>query len=295
LPVLRPEFFPSSAEKSHGDWLRCIAGYADRLLCISAAVAKEAEQWLNEEAPERRRSIEFVPLHLGADIDNGAALVGDAHASADIAATLGSRPSFLMVGTIEPRKGHLQALAAFEQLWAAGEQVNLVIVGNEGWKGLPEAERRTIPEILARLRNHPEGGDRLLWLQGVDDLLLETIYHNSTCLLVPSEGEGFGLPLIEAARYGLPVLARDIPVFREVAQEHATYFSGLTPAALADAIRNWLQLRAEDKVPGSTGMRWQTWRQNAQQLIHILDKRTPTQLAAAPASSGPDMAATIAA
>ncbi|QNA90325.1 glycosyltransferase family 4 protein [Massilia sp. Dwa41.01b] len=176
-----------------------------------------------------------------------------------------------MVGTIEPRKGHLQTLAAFEQLWAEGEQVNLVIVGNEGWKGLPEAERRTIPTIVERLGKHPEAGKRLLWLQGVDDQLLETIYRNSTCLLQPSEGEGFGLPLIEAARYGLPILARGLPVFREVAQEHALYFDGMEPAALVAAVRDWLERRAAGTVPGSGAMPSRTWRQNAEQLLRVLD------------------------
>lgn len=270
LPVLRPEFFPASAERIHANWLRCIAANADRLLCISGAVARETEEWLSQQELPASGMPELAVLHHGADIDHAAAAKSDPGASVNMAATLTARPSFLMVGTIEPRKGHLQTLAAFEQLWAAGEQVNLVIVGNEGWKGLPAAERRTIPTILERLRNHPEAGQRLLWLQGVDDQLLETIYRNSTCLLQPSEGEGFGLPLIEAARYGLPVLARGLPVFREVAQEHALYFDGMEPEALAAAVRSWLELRAAGKVPTSGGMRWQTWRQNAEQLLRIL-------------------------
>ncbi|MGJ9416915.1 glycosyltransferase [Massilia sp. CMS3.1] len=275
LPVLRPEFFPRTAEATHAAWLRCIATHADRLLSISRAVADEAREWLGRQPDLPQRALQFVPLHLGADIDNGAALVGGAAAANDMAATLAGRPSFLMVGTIEPRKGHLQSLAAFEELWNAGEQVNLVIVGNEGWKGLPESERRTIPEILRRLQNHPEAGNRLLWLRGVDDLLLETIYRNSTCLLAPSEGEGFGLPLIEAARYGLPVLARNIPVFREVAEEHALYFDGMSPSALADAVRHWLQLRAADQIPSSGAMRWHTWRQNAECLLKVLSNTAP--------------------
>ena len=276
LPVLRPEFFPSVSEQSHANWLRCIASQADRLLCISAAVAREAEAWLQAQDPPPARPLRMAVLHHGADIQHAATGAGDPQAAVSMAATLAARPSFLMVGTIEPRKGHLQTLAAFEELWAAGEQVNLVIVGNEGWKGLPENERRTIPTIIERLRNHPEAGRRLLWLQGVDDQLLETIYRNSTCLLQPSEGEGFGLPLIEAARYGLPILARDIPVFREVAQEHALYFDGMSATALADAIRHWLVLRAQGMIPASGAMPWQTWRQNAEQLLRILGN-TPAQ------------------
>jgi len=289
LPVLRPEFFPRKSERIHANWLRCVADQADRLLCISAAVAEEAEVWLARQEPPPARPLKLAVLHHGADIDHVAGGGGDTAAAVQMAATLAARPSFLMVGTIEPRKGHLQALAAFEQLWAEGEQVNLVIVGNEGWKGLAEDERRTIPEIVKRLTAHPEAGGRLLWLQGVDDGLLETIYRNSTCLLQPSEGEGFGLPLIEAARYGLPVLARGLPVFREVAEEHAVYFDGMAPAALAEAVRHWMALRAEGAVPASSAMRWRTWRQNAEQLLRILDGEVAGHALEAAKATGEDL------
>ena len=58
----------------------------------------------------------------------------------------------------------------------------------------------------------------------------------SSSLIAASECEGFGLPLIEAARQGLPVIARDIPVFREVAGDHAFYYSAGRPEELADAL-----------------------------------------------------------
>jgi glycosyltransferase involved in cell wall biosynthesis len=270
LPVLRPEFFPTTSEQVHAAWLRCIAQYADRLLCISDAVADEARDWLRQQPGLPARQIQFTALHHGADFGNGALQRNPTQAAIDIAATLGARPSFLMVGTIEPRKGHLQALAAFEELWTAGEQVNLVIVGNEGWKGLADSERRTIPKIVSALTHHPEAGQRLLWLQGVDDSMLDSIYRASVCLLAPSEGEGFGLPLIEAAHYGLPILARDLPVFKEVAGEHAMYFGGAEPAALAEAVRAWLKRRLANDVPTSSALRARTWRENAEQLLDIL-------------------------
>jgi glycosyltransferase involved in cell wall biosynthesis len=145
-----------------------------------------------------------------------------------------------------------------------------VIVGGEGWKGLPDAQRRTIPAIIGRLSNHPELGKRLHWLRGISDEYLDRVYAASACLLVPSEGEGFGLPLIEAARHGLPLIARDIPVFREVAQEHALYFSGNGGAQLAAAVREWLQLKERGQVAGSAGMPWQTWAQNVAVLTETL-------------------------
>ncbi|WP_353400717.1 glycosyltransferase family 4 protein, partial [Duganella hordei] len=269
LPVLRPEFFPSGAALTHGGWLACIAAQADRVICISDAVRQELRQWL------RQQDADAVPpklavLHHGADI--GAAGGAPAAPNAELA-RFAELPSFLMVGTIEPRKGHLQALDAFEQLWAGGVQANLVIVGAEGWKPLPAQERRTIPLIVQRLRQHPQLGKRLFWLQGLDDDALRQLYRDCACLLVPSEGEGFGLPLIEAASHQLPLLARALPVFREVAGAHAHYFDGADGAALAEAVREWLALDAQGKAPSSAGMPWQTWADNAAELLAVLQGR----------------------
>src|SRR5699024_532058 len=82
--------------------------------------------------------------------------------------------------------------------------------------------------------------------------------------------EGFGLPLIEAAQHKLPIIARDIPVFREVAGEYAWYFSGLEPGNLAEAIHQWFLLYQEGKHPKSDDMPWLTWKQSAENLKKVL-------------------------
>ena len=194
-----------------------------------------------------------------------------------VLAGIGAAPTFAMVGTIEPRKGHAQALDAFERLWAQGLDVRLAIVGAEGWKGLPDSRRRTIPALMARLRSHPELGRRLFVLHGASDAYLDRIYAASVCLLAASEGEGFGLPLIEAARHGIPLLARDLPVFREVAGPHASYFGGADGAALAAAIQDWLRLHAAGQAPASNGIAGRSWADNAAELTTILFPQRPAQ------------------
>ncbi len=166
-----------------------------------------------------------------------------------------------MVGTVEPRKGHVQAFAAFEQLWAKNVDVNLVIVGKAGWgvEGLAEV-----------LGQQAEQNDRFFWLQGISDEYLERVYGASSCLLAASLGEGFGLPLIEAAQKGLPILARELPVFREVAGDHAFYFKGDAAEDLAAAVEAWLLLEQEGKAPPSTGMEWLTWKQSAEQIGRVM-------------------------
>ncbi|QBE64608.1 glycosyltransferase [Pseudoduganella lutea] len=269
LPVLRPEYFPPRTDAVFESWMKAVAANGDRLICISGAVADETRDWLQQHMSDQPLP-ELAVVHHGADIDASRPSTGLPDDAPAVLADIAGAPSFLMVGTIEPRKGHMQALDAFEQLWADGVDVRLVIVGGEGWKGLPDSQRRTIPAIMARLAAHPELGKRLHWLRGITDEYLEAVYRASACLLVPSEGEGFGLPLIEAARHDLPVIARDIPVFREVAGDHAHYFDGTSGGALAASLREWLALHTSGSEIASAGMAWQTWASNARQLADLL-------------------------
>ncbi len=270
LPISKPQYFPEGTEEVHEAWLCSIAASADQLLCISRDVAEDTGRWLEQNAPTLPHCPKLAVLHHGADIDASSATKGMPKDAPMVLEVLASRPTFLMVGTIEPRKSYLQTLDAFDELWAAGVAVNLVIVGAEGWRSAPGHRRRTIPQIVARLRGYPERKRRLFWLNGVSDEYLNKVYAASACLIAASEGEGFGLPLIEAAKHKLPILARDIPVFREVAGEHAAYFSGMQRGDLATAIRNWLALYAEGRHPKSDDMPWITWAANVQLLKAIL-------------------------
>ena len=166
-----------------------------------------------------------------------------------------------MVGAIEPRKCHAQALAAFERLWGEGRDLNLVIVGKQDWM---------VERLIDRLRAHSELNRLLFWLDSVSDEYLDKVYASSTCLIAASEGEGFGLPLVEAAQHELPIIARDIPVFREVAGESAFYFNGVDPKALANTIEEWLALHDNNNHPKSDDMPWLTWMESAATLLQCL-------------------------
>lgn len=264
LPILRPEMFPGGASDEFRRWLETLCEFSDGMACISKSVADELLCWLDAIQPSRLRPLKVGYFHLGADIEELESPKGLPADADDVLAALRARPSILMVGTIEPRKGHAQTLAAFERLWAADIQANLVIVGHEGWGVEP---------VLDRIANHRERGKRLFWLPDASDEMLLRLYAGSSVLLAASEGEGFGLPLIEAARCNTPIIARDIPVFREVAGEHAYYFEGTTPESLASAIVAWLELRSRELAPLSRGMRWLSWKECAGQLMEVVDGR----------------------
>ena len=239
------------------DWIGVTRG-ADGILAISKAVADEYKAyWMQLEKPLYHDfTVDF--FHLGANIT----LKDTARAQRDTSlapnSASHSKPTFLMVSTIEPRKNHQQALAAFELLWQQGLDIQLIIIGRKGWH---------VETFIERLRTHPELNKRLFWLDNVNDAELTHYYQTSDCLIATSLGEGFGLPLIEAAQYGLPMLVRDLAVFQEIAGEYATYFSGLEAKDLADAIENWLHLNQANKAPQSKEMPYLTWAESAQQLL----------------------------
>jgi glycosyltransferase involved in cell wall biosynthesis len=263
LPVLQPEVFVPHADVAFSRWLRTITSVADGAVCISRAVADELEAWIKQQPTTRTTPLQIGYFHLGADIRPAATGANtDVDMHTDLLAAMKKAPSILMVGTLEPRKGHAQALAAFEHLWAQGSNANLVIVGKQGWM---------VDAITARLRAHPENGKRLFWVDGASDAALLRIYNAAAALLAASIGEGFGLPLIEAAQYGLPIIARDLPVFVEVAGEHAFYFSGTSAEALATRLAEWLTMNTTGQPPASVGMVWRTWAESARQLVQVIN------------------------
>lgn len=259
LPLLRPNAFPQGASEVHKAWVMAIAGLGEKLICISHAVANELKSWLAEQRIVPPKVIDA--FHLGADVSSSAPTLGMPADAGQVLGELRKRVTFLMVGTIEPRKGVSQALAAFELLWAKGYEVNLALVGKPGWQ---------VEALIKKLKKHPQLDQKLFWLKGISDEYLESIYATASCLLAASEAEGFGLPLIEAAQKGLPIIARDIPVFREVVGTHAYFFAGDDRESLATSLEDWLVLFEKGSHPQSSDMPWLTWKESAEQLKALI-------------------------
>ena len=131
----------------------------DGAVCISQTVADDFCNWARSNDAQSPCHVGW--FHLGADIDNAAPTRGLPDDASDNLSAFIARPSFLMVGTIEPRKGHQQVLDAFDRPGAEGLDINRIIVGAEGWRNVPQDKRRTIPQLVARLQCHPERQRRL--------------------------------------------------------------------------------------------------------------------------------------
>jgi glycosyltransferase involved in cell wall biosynthesis len=256
LCVQQQQYFLPGAKEGFTHWLEVVTEN-DGAVCISESVASDLSTWISEHALKRVRPFVIKWFHLGADVDSSSPTKGVPFNAKIQLATLGARTSFLMVGTLEPRKGYEQVLGAFEGLWRQGSEINLVIVGKQGWM---------VDELVSRLRIHPEIEKRLFWLEGISDEYLEKIYGASSCLIAASYGEGFGLPLIEAARHKIPIIARDIPVFREVAGANACYFNATTSLELEKLLKVWLDLYRQSDHPQSKYISSLKWSDSAREL-----------------------------
>nr|WP_295712836.1 glycosyltransferase [uncultured Halomonas sp.] len=265
LPMQFPHHFPDFVEGTYEDWLSRVLRLADGLCCISAAVADDIRVCAYQ-LPEPLRPQGELPelghFHLGADFTARASSQGlrpEDHATLE--ELEGDAPILLMVGTLEPRKGHAQVISAMEYLWQQGSQARLVIVGKLGWK---------MDAMAKRLNEHPELGKRLFWVEGASDDMLSELYRTSTALVAASEGEGFGLPLIEAAQRGIKIIARDIPVFNEVAGTNASYFASTDGEGLAEELKAWFAANEANQTPSVETMPWLSWEQSAEQLIKLV-------------------------
>ncbi len=182
--------------------------------------------------PERHRT------RMRTALDTGVGIIGNSQATLDalaefaaaegmrvpplLAARLGTpkpppaaakapteRPTFVVLGTIEGRKNHLLLLNIWTQLVArlGDEAPRLLVIGQRGW------ECEQVLDMLDRsvaLRGH------VVELGDCSDAEVARHLASARALLFPSMTEGFGLPLVEALGAGVPVIASDLAVFREI-------------------------------------------------------------------------------
>ena len=236
------------------DYLRFAAQEAKVIVSPSNAVTQEVISWCKNEKLYSQ-DVQYKWFHLGCnfEVDQvGLPTIGKEKNTK-------SRFKFLTVSTIEPRKDYALLLDAFSILRDKNLDFEIHIVGKKGWK---------CEAIVKKLSDKQYCNGKLFWHSNCSDEELEKLYNTSNCFVFTSMYEGFGLPLVEAAHYGLPLMLRDIPVFRELAGEHAIYFKNAKQ--LADHMKN--AITTPGYLVASNGIEALSWQQSATNLWNAIVK-----------------------
>lgn len=258
VPMQVPAFCDPAMPTIFSQWFQNALQISTGFVCISRAVADELHDYLTALRFPRPMNIGY--WHLGADFSKLLAPPYEKEIE-----NRDSSPTFLMVGTLEPRKGHTIALDAFEKLWNAGVDARLIVVGGRGWG---------TDHVVDRMIAHPEYGKRLLWHNTVDDQKLALLYRNSDALIAASYAEGFGLPIVEAHRCGLPAIVSDIPVFREIATNThmVDFFTAGSAQSLCQEVTTFLKRcdTGHTVSPDCVASDTLSWADSAMQLRDIV-------------------------
>ena len=171
------------------------------IIVPSRTVAEEVVKFY----PKIKHKIEVAYEGVDEDFKN---------AQPQVNARLENTQYFLYVGNCYPHKNVDTLLAAFEKLSEHHPDVSLCLVGPQN--AFSEHIRswvfqHSLQRSILLLHNVPPA--ELMWL-----------YTNAKALIFPSKAEGFGLPILEAAICGCPLILSDIPVFHEVIGDQAQYF-----------------------------------------------------------------------
>lgn len=186
--------------------LKRVAVWADWIICNSHQTARDLERHLSAD----QFTAQTLVAHLGIDLSKPG-MDWPKPPGFDL-----DRPYFVTLGTIEPRKNHALLLNLWQEL--AKDRMSpmpqLLICGARGWQN--EA-------VFARLDTDPQMGVDIFELPGLHDEEVACALQSSAGLLFPSYAEGFGLPAVEAAALGVPVLCGNLPVFREFLYDFPFY------------------------------------------------------------------------
>lgn len=178
---------------------------------------------------------------------------------------LGTARIVLAVSALRPHKNLRMLVEAMVKVRASHPEVLLVIPGTltpHGQDLLTAAAQLGI-------------GDAVVLPGWTDDADLEGLYAAAACFAFPSRHEGFGLPVLEAMRRGVPVACASASSLPEVAGDAALYFHPHRPDEIADAVKRILadpDLASELVLAGQERSALFTWRRTAEETIETYER-----------------------
>ncbi len=224
---------PEWHERSKVAWFRAATRYSARhaavIISVSAITAERLQAVLAPPCPvvvvpHGVDGARFVDHEPGPGLDR------------DVMRRLGlERPYLLHLGTLEPRKGIVDLVRAFDLLAGDLSDLDLVLAGGLGWGSGPISESIAASSSKRRIRQ----------LGYVPDADVPALLRHARAVVYPSIEEGFGLPALEALACGVPLVTTSGTSMAELAGDSAVLAPPGQPDALAEAIRQVADDRSE--------------------------------------------------
>lgn len=228
IPLDTPEYVAASSVRHHATMIESAARYAAGLIVTTDHAKRTVSH-----AIARHRATALPTLV------NALPIAETFRKDCAPLPAVATKPYFVVCGSIEPRKNHLLLLDVWRKLVEERGRAapHLVIVGSTGWRG---------GDILAQFDRCGATRGHIHPVSGLSTPALTHLLQGARALLMPSFNEGFGLPVVEARKLGVPVIVSDIPAHREVAGPDARFLAADDMAGWAEAIMYW---RVPDAPP----------------------------------------------
>jgi glycosyltransferase involved in cell wall biosynthesis len=174
-----------------------------------------------------------------------------------------TKPYILFVGTIQPRKNIAKLIEAVSLL--KNKEVKLVVVGKKGW----------LWEGILAAPDKFKIANRVKFLDFVTNEDLPSLYKNALCFVLPSLYEGFGLPVLEAMKFGCPTVISNVSSLPEVGGDAAIYFNPQNVDDIAEKLELVIQdskLREEMVEKGYNQVKKFSWEKTAKETLKVLEE-----------------------
>lgn len=228
IPLDFPQYTRAGITEQFEMRMKSVAKFAHRIICNSADTEMRVRHYLTKWDAR----VETVVAHLGVEPLGTLKIERNA------------QPYFVCLGTIEPRKNHALLFDVWDRLAegnVASDIPELHIIGRRGWNN--EA-------VFNYLDTAPLMGTKITERSDLTDADLALEINHCAALVFPSFAEGFGLPALEAAQMGVPVICSDLPVFREILEGYATFLDPNDVNAWAETLRTVAEMTKNDGIDG---------------------------------------------
>jgi glycosyltransferase involved in cell wall biosynthesis len=272
-------------EASKVTWFRAAMRYsvahAAAIICVSEMTAGRLRDILAPRCP-----VVVVPH----GVDQARFVPGEPRPGADgevLERLALHRPYVLHVGTLEPRKGIADLVAAFDRLAGDQTELELVLAGGAGWKAGPVLRSVAVARSRERIRR----------LGYVADADVPALLRRACAVVYPSLEEGFGLPALEALACGTSLVTTSGTPMAEIAGDSALLVPPGEPFALAAAIETAISehssgddsRRRADGLAIASRYTWEACAEGHLAAYHLAaeaDRRTPTRRSGGHGASG---------